>query len=102
MPDVSGVASRDYWVELKVLRTKHKVNGPDVLCEPLQKVWHRKRTELGSTVFVLIRHHDTLRLYQAIPDMQDNFACKYVLIYEDSKPWNWGQLHETLTLRLRN
>jgi hypothetical protein len=97
-PDVSGAfVDRDYWVELKVCRTK-KLQDMDKLCSALQLRWHHRRAVQGSRVFVLVRHGDTLLLYFVKVNGKETW---YELSWYDSKPWNWGIFFGALTVRLR-
>lgn len=93
VPDVSAAAAgRDYWVELKVCRTK-KAKSPDELCEPLQLRWHTRRRQHGSSVFVLIRTGDLLQLWHHIED-------DYVLVWAGSKPYKWELFKTTIIMLL--
>ena len=93
VPDVSGVCGYDYWVELKVCRTKLP-RVPTVICEPLQVQWHKRRQRQGSVVFVLTRTGDRLQLWLRGDD-------NYTLKYQDDKPYNWGLFTEAFTTALR-
>jgi hypothetical protein len=83
IPDVSGAAAGcDYWVELKVCRTK-RPKTPDEICEPLQVQWHKRRQKHGSTVFVLIRTGVLLALWRYTTG---GYGC----VWQQQKPWGWG------------
>lgn len=71
VPDVSAacIKSGDYWVELKVCKTK-TLQSPMRLLTPIQRVWHRRRVLLGSKVFVLIGHGRKLYLYRSVCDKE--------------------------------
>lgn len=58
-PDVSVSNHNfgDFWVELKVCRTK-KLKGPKDLLSPIQKVWHKKRVKAGGRVYTLISNQE--------------------------------------------
>lgn len=54
-PDVSGAYKGvDYWVELKVCNNLKKVKDPLDLLGNNQKIWHMKRNQQGSLIFVFI------------------------------------------------
>lgn len=93
VPDVSGTCGHDYWVELKVCRTKEPKKPLDI-CEPLQIRWHQRRGVLGSIVFVLIRTGDLLQLWF-------HYKAGYIMVWEDYKPYNWGLFVEAITTALR-
>ncbi len=97
-PDVSGAFCRDYWVELKVCRTK-KLQDLTQLCSPLQLRWHHKRARQGSRVFVMVRHGDALLLYYV--QLRADKSTSHDLVWMDSKPWNWGALIDEMVVRLR-
>lgn len=102
-PDVSGAfAGRDYWVELKVCRTK-KLQDMDKLCSALQLRWHHRRACEGSRVFVLVRHGNALLLYfvAVVIHPEHGKQTSHELCFLDSKPWNWGTFTEAMMVRLR-
>jgi len=94
VPDVSGVDGHDYWIELKVCRTK-KFKPPLEMCEPLQVQWHARRVAAGSVVFVMIRHGDNISLWWC------DTPRTYRRVWEDSKPYNWGLMVEEITTAVR-
>ncbi len=97
-PDVSGACRMDYWVELKVCRTK-KLQDIDKLCSALQMRWHHLRACQGSRVFVLVRHGKALVLYYV--QLHADRSTSHDIVWMDSKPWNWGTFMESLLVRLR-
>lgn len=62
-PDLSCAAyGRDYWVELKS-HPDEEFEGIDQIVsyiEPTQKVWHARRTKVGSLIFVICRFKDCI------------------------------------------
>jgi len=89
MPDVNGTDGLDYWVELKVCRTKTK-KTPAELCEPLQLRWHAARATVGANVFVLIRHKDgELELWRRVEREYEKCWC-------GRKPFDWTEFRTSL------
>lgn len=101
IPDVNlCLKGRDYWIELKVdekvpivparflggaidLSTWKRLN-------PLQRLWHIKRTAQGGAVLLLIRAGDCVYLLQKTKDPYPY----YTQLLKLTKPWNWQQLTE--------
>jgi len=80
-PDVSGCYENDYWIELKICRTKNI----DIvkLIEPSQLSWHFSRARIGSIIFVIVRHFKAIRIYQAV--IVDRIKLTYFLHFKDEK-----------------
>ena len=87
-PDMSGAFDNsDYWVELKVCDNKNIIKGVKNLLKPSQNVWHLRRGNQGSIIFVAVYY----------PNMKKIFLYKlnrisgyYTILITISKKFNWG------------
>jgi len=95
-PDVSGAyGGRDYWLELKVCKTK-KLKEPRDLLTPSQRSWQARRVPEGTHLFLIVRHENKIYLYKA-ENATDWICCLWI-----TRPWSWGFLRDTIIERIRD
>ena len=97
-PDVSGTWGVDYWAELKVCHNKNKDRAPELLMQDTQPVWHFRRSKLGCLIFVMVRYHDKIMIYKALPEFK-KYDLLGVLTKEKNK-FDWGWFTEKLKFEI--
>jgi hypothetical protein len=61
-PDVSACDGMDYWVELKVCKNKKDFKDVKKLLKPEQVIWHLRRGNMGSLIFVAVYYPNMKKL----------------------------------------
>ena len=93
MPDVHWTyENKSSWLELKVAKVPNQPLSE--LLEPSQNVWHRRNTEQGGRVFVLLRDGATLKLFRGLPASPK--GVNYATVFSMTKPWNWQHFEEVV------
>lgn len=94
-PDVTGAFyNHDYWVELKVCKNEKKFRCPASLCGDSQLIWHLKREEQGSNIFLLVYY---IRMKKIILYKYKNGQYKLIGNYHKVRSYNL----EALTLDVK-
>ena len=90
MPDVSGTYNgHDYWIELKILKTKKEIEDPINAMRPSQVAWTALRVRHGSCIFLCGREEKTgaINLYIAVRGESQPMRYDPVIRIEEPFPW---------------
>lgn len=100
-PDVSGCDDLDYWVELKVCNNKILFKDVKKLLKPSQIVWHLRRGDKGSIIFVAVYYPNMKKL--VVLYQYNSFTKEYDRFYPIvGKKHKWEGLKIIIQDKLRS